>query len=117
VTDADLNHFLQDHDISVQLSFRNGKATASGRFTLEGQDIDLNASGQLIFVGSQLHFQVDQVAAVGQQVPASVLDQYRDRLGFSITVPPVAGVQLTSLAIEEGRVRLAADVTSYLLAE
>lgn len=115
VSDAELTRFVQSQGADLQITFQDGKTSVRGRLSIEGRDVDVDASGQLDLTDKQLHFQPDRLAAVGVDVPASLLDQYRDRLGFSISVPAVAGVQLTQLTVETGRARLGAELASYVL--
>jgi hypothetical protein len=115
VSDADLTRLVQSQGVDLQITFQDGKTSVRGRLSIDGRDVDVDASGQLGLSDKQLHFQPDRLSAVGVDVPASLLDQYRDRLGFSVSVPTVAGVQLTQLTVETGRARLAADLASYVL--
>ena len=119
VADVDLSRYLADRGLSFDVRFTPGQVTVGGTVTVAGTDVRVEATGALAIQDGQLGFRPAGIQLVGSRatltVPQAVLDTFRDRVAFTVPLPEVAGVQLTSLEIGTGTATLRADLAEYLL--
>jgi len=117
--DVDLSRYLADRGLSFDVRFTPGQVTVGGTVTVAGTDVRVEATGALAIQDGQLSFRPAGIQLVGSRAtltaPQAVLDTFRDRVAFTVPLPEVAGVQLTSLEIGTGTATLRADLAEYLL--
>jgi hypothetical protein len=115
VTDDDLSAFLAGQGIDSRVRFAPGTVEVTGQFTIRGVAADVTAVGELAVEGDQLRFQPTGLSAGGFGVDSSLLEPVLDQLAFTVELPRVAGVQLSRLSVEEGRITLSADLDDHVL--
>jgi len=119
VVDVDLSRYLTDRGLAFDVRFAPGQVTVGGTVSVAGTDVRVEATGTLAIQDGQLSFTPAGIQLVGSRatltVPQAVLDTFRDRVAFTVPLPEVAGVQLTSLEIGTGTATLRADLAEYLL--
>jgi hypothetical protein len=119
VADVDLSSYLADRGLPFDVRFTPGQVTVGGTVTVAGIEVRVEATGTLAIQDGQLSFTPAGIRAVGARatlaVPQAVLDAFSQRVAFSVPLPEVAGVQLTSLALGTGTATLRADLAEYLL--
>lgn len=107
LTGADVTAYLRAHGQPLAVSFDSGTATVS-RPTDLGTVV---ATGRLAFSEGVLRFSPDRLTVGSERAPDSLTEQ----LAFTVPVPAIAGVQVTSVTARPGEVSLTADVTGYVI--
>jgi hypothetical protein len=116
VTAADLNTWLATRGIAATVAFTGGTVQVAGRVEAEGLSGEVQAEGAVSVSDGTLRLDPTSVLVGGVEVPPALVDVARAAVGFSVPLPEVAGVTVTSVVVGDGAATLTADVSDYLVA-
>ena len=110
--DSDVTSYLKARDVPITVSFSSRGVTVSGRVSVAGVATDVAATGRLTVSDRALRFTPETARAGSEEVDLRAVS---DLFSFSVPIPEILGVRLTSLIVRDGEAALSADVTDYLI--
>ncbi len=115
VADTDVTAFLATRGIPLTAHFTPGSVAVDGQIDVLGTTFAAAATGTVAIADGALRFDPGTVTLNGAETPAELLDAARTLTAFTVPLPQVAGVQVTTASIGQGAATLTADITDYLL--
>jgi hypothetical protein len=114
ITASDLSAYLQSRGLPLTVTAVGEVATVSGKVTAFGVTVSGTATGEIVLVGNNLKFAPTDVAVEGvsAKVGAAVA---KAALAFSVPIPRVAGMTITSARLVGGQLICEATAENYVL--
>jgi hypothetical protein len=114
ITMADLSAYLQARGVPLTVDATGDVTKVSGEITAFGKTIHGSATGEIVLVGNTLKFAPTDVTVEGvsAKVGASIA---KAALAFSVPLPRVAGMTITSARIVGGQLVCEASAENYVL--
>jgi hypothetical protein len=114
ITASDLSAYLQSRGLPLTVTAVGEVATVSGKVTAFGVTVSGTATGEIVLVGNNLKFAPTDVTVEGvsAKVGAAVA---KAALAFSVPIPRVAGMTITSARLVGGQLICEATAENYVL--
>jgi hypothetical protein len=114
ITTKDLSAYLQARGIPLTLTVAGDVATVTGSVSAFGVTARGTATGDIVLAGNSLTFSPTDVTIEG--VSAKIANAIaKAGLGFSVPIPRVAGMTITSVRVVGGQLECEAVAENYVL--
>jgi LmeA-like phospholipid-binding len=114
ITTSDLSAYLQARGIPLTITATGDTTMVSGQVSAFGVTVSGSATGEMVLVGNNLKFAPTDVTVEGVSAKVGA-EVAKAALAFSVPIPRVAGMTITSARIVGGQLVCEAVAENYVL--